>query len=152
MAEQWSSVDARWARVAARLAPAPSYWLGTVNRDGSPHAAPVWGVVIGTTLYLYSERSTVKAGNVARDGRVVIHLESAEDVVIVHGSLDDVGHPRDFPEVVEALDSKYPRPGDRQYLPSHNEEFDVVYRLRPTKALSWDLADYEGSQRRWTAG
>jgi hypothetical protein len=138
--------------VADRLAPARSYWLGTLNRDGSPHAAPVWGAVVDTALYLYSERSTVKAANLARDGRAVIHLESAEDVVIVHGTLEDEGHPRGLPSVVEALDAKYPRPEDGPYLPSHNDEFDVVYRLRPARALLWDLADYEASQWRWTAG
>lgn len=138
--------------MADRLAPSRSYWLGTVNRDGTPHAAPVWGAVVGADLYLYSERATVKAANLSRDGRAVIHLESAEEVVIVHGILEDQGHPRDRPAVVEALDAKYDRPGDGPYLPSHNDEFDVVYRLLPARALLWDLADYEGSQWRWQAG
>ena len=46
---------------------------------------PVWGVVTGETLYLYGERSTVKARNLAIDPRVVIHLESGADVLIVRG-------------------------------------------------------------------
>ena len=138
--------------MADRLAPARGYWLGTVSGDGTPHVAPVWGVVVGDGLYLYSERSTVKAANLARDRRAVVHLESAEDVVIVHGLLEDQGTPRDRPDVVRALEAKYHRPEDQRYLPSHNDEFDVVYRLRPVKALLWDLADYEGSQRRWTTG
>ncbi len=41
---------------------------------GAPHAAPVWGVVTGGTLYLYSERRTRKARNLAADPRVVVHL------------------------------------------------------------------------------
>jgi hypothetical protein len=48
-----------WAEVAGRLSPARTYGLGTTP-PGAPHAAPVWGVVAGETLYLYSERSTVK--------------------------------------------------------------------------------------------
>jgi hypothetical protein len=140
-----------WSEVARRLARARSYWLGTTNQDGSPHATPVWGVVVGDRFYIYSERSTVKARNLARDGRVVVHLESSEEVTIVHGHLDDIGRPADTPEVVEALDDKYDRPDERQYLPSADGSFDVLYRLRPRKALTWCLSDYEHTQGRWSA-
>jgi hypothetical protein len=54
-----------WTEVADRLAEARTYWLGSTTASGAPHAAPVWGVVTGETLYLYSERSTVKARNLA---------------------------------------------------------------------------------------
>ena len=43
-----------WAEVAGRLAAARTYWLGSTTASGAPHAAPVWGVVTGETLYLYS--------------------------------------------------------------------------------------------------
>jgi hypothetical protein len=52
-----------WAEVAARLAASRNYWLGTTSPSGAPHAAPVWGVVVGQTLHLYSERRTAKARN-----------------------------------------------------------------------------------------
>lgn len=72
-----------------RLETARSYWLCTTTPDGAPHAAPVWGVVINRVLYLYSERRTIKARNLAADPRVVVHLESADDVVIVRGTAED---------------------------------------------------------------
>jgi len=43
----------------------------------------------------FSERRTAKARHVATNPRVVVHLESAEDVVIVNGSLDDLGLPQE---------------------------------------------------------
>lgn len=36
-----------------------NYWLCTTTPAGAPHAAPVWGVVTGGTLYLYSELSQI---------------------------------------------------------------------------------------------
>ena len=42
-----------WTEVADRLAEARTYWLGSTTASGAPHAAPVWGVVTGETLYLY---------------------------------------------------------------------------------------------------
>jgi len=140
-----------WTEVAGRLSAARTYWLGSTTASGAPHAAPVWGAVTGETLYLYSERSTVKARNLAADPRVVIHLESGEDVLIVHGTAEDVGAPAMVPSVVAALAAKYTRPQDQQYLPDHDPDFDVVYALRPQAAMAWRLDDYEGSQRRWSA-
>jgi PPOX class probable F420-dependent enzyme len=140
-----------WPEVAACLAAARNYWLCTTLPSGAPHAAPVWGVVAGPahTLYLYSERRTVKARNLAADPRVVVHLESGENVVIVRGVAEDRGTPAQVPDVVAALSAKYTGQDDQQYLPAADPDFDVVYAIRPRSAMVWSLADYEGSQRRW---
>jgi Pyridoxamine 5'-phosphate oxidase len=120
-----------WAQVAERLAAARTYWLGTTAVSGAPHAAPVWGAVTGGTLYLYSERSTVKARNLAIDPRVVVHLESGEDVLIVYGAAEDLGVPADVPSVVAALAAKYSRPEDRQYLPDADPRSTSSTRYGP---------------------
>jgi hypothetical protein len=86
-----------WPEVAARLAAARNYWLCTTTPSGAPHAAPVWGAVVGGTLYLYSERHTIQARNLAANPRLVVHLESGEDVVIVGGTAEDAGSPRPGP-------------------------------------------------------
>jgi hypothetical protein len=140
-----------WAEVAARLAAARNYWLCSTMASGAPHAAPVWGVVAGGVLYLYSERRTVKARNLAADPRVVVHLESGEDVLIMRGTVTDLGAPGQVPHVVAALAAKYASADDRRYLPDADPDFDVVYAVRPQSATTWRLADYEASQRRWTA-
>ena len=107
-------------------------------------------MVTGETLYLYSERSTVKARNLTADPRVVVHLESGEDVLIVRGVAEDLGAPDAVPAVVTALAAKYTRPEDRQYLPDHDPDFDVVRAIRPLSAMAWRLDDYAASQRRWS--
>jgi len=139
-----------WIEVAERLAAARTYWLGSTTASGAPHAAPLWGVVTGETLHLYSERSTVKARNLAADPRVVVHLESGEDVLIVRGVAEDLGPPAAVPTVVAALAAKYTRPEDRQYLPDTDPDFDVVWAIRPRSAMAWRLSDYAASQRRWS--
>jgi hypothetical protein len=140
-----------WTEIAGRLAAARAYWLGSTTTSGAPHAAPVWGVVTGETLHLYSERSTVKARNLAADPRVIIHLESGENVLIVRGVVEDLGAPAMVPSVVAALAAKYTRPQDQQYLPDHDPDFDVVYAVRAQSAMAWRLDDYAASQRRWSA-
>jgi hypothetical protein len=137
--------------VADRLETARSYWLGTSDPDGSPHAVPVWGAVVSEDLYLFSERRTAKARHVAANPQVVIHLESAENVVIVNGLLDDVGLPQDHPDVLDALAAKYSAPDDAPYLPTADPDFDVLWRLRPRRAMLWRLDRYDASQARWRA-
>ena len=118
---------------------------------GCPHAAPVWGAVTGGTLYLYSERSTVKARNLATDPRVVVHLESGEDVLIMRGTAEDLGAPSSAPPVIAALAVKYTGPEDQQYLPSVDPDFDVLYAIRPRSAMTWRLDNYAPSLRRWSS-
>ncbi len=50
-----------------------------------------------------------------------------------------------------ALTAKYTGERDRQYLPDGDPDFDIVYAINPQSAMMWHLANYEGSQRRWTS-
>lgn len=143
--------EASWSEVAGRLAPSRSYWLATCGRTGAPHVSPVWGAVVAEDLYFFSERGTLKARDIATNPRVAVHLESAEDVVIVHGVLEDLGRPQEHAPVMTALQQKYPDPADAQYLPPFDDDFDVLWRLAARRALLWRLDDYDASQARWRA-
>ena len=140
-----------WNEIARRLDGAQVYWLNTTNPSGAPDASPVWGVVTENTMYFYSERSTVKARNISQDPRIVVHLESCTDVVIVHGRAVDIGHPIENPEVVLHFERKYSEPDEVPFLPLSDPCFDVMYRLEPSRALAWALPDTEGSTVRWRA-
>jgi hypothetical protein len=140
-----------WEDVAGRLTTARLYWLHTTTASGAPHAAPTWGVVMDAALYVYTFRSSLKSRNLARDPRVAIHLESGADVVIVHGRLRDLGHPRDHAAVLDAFAAKYDEPWERPFLPANDAAFDVLYVLAPERATTWTLPDSEASTRRWTA-
>jgi hypothetical protein len=141
--------DLEWTDVVRRLAAAKIFWLHTTGPSGAPDAAPVWGVTVEDVLYFYSERSTVKARNLQRDPRGVVHLESGVDVVIVHGRLVDRGRPGDHRVVVEAFAQKYVESAEIPFLPSSDPAFDVLYSLDPRRALLWSLPDTEASTRRW---
>ena len=140
-----------WTEVAEMLAPWRNYWISTTGTDGGPHAAPVWGVVVDETLYFYTEEGTVKARNLAADSRVVVHSESGDDVLIVRGTAELLGRPRDYPAVVDAFAAKYTLPRDLEYLPADMDVINEFYAVRPSSALTWELDDFEESKRRWAA-
>jgi nitroimidazol reductase NimA-like FMN-containing flavoprotein (pyridoxamine 5'-phosphate oxidase superfamily) len=141
-----------WTEIAELLSDAHSYWIHTTGQTGTPNATPVWGVVAQGVLYHYTESRTLKARNLVHNPRVVVHLESASDVVIVHGDLEHLGHPGGHPEVMRAFERKYHRAEEVPFLPSANAAFDVLYALQPRWALTWCLPDTEASTRRWSRG
>ena len=141
-----------WPEVADRLRPSRSYWLATTALDGSPHVTPVWAAVVEDVLFFYSDRTTVKARNIAHDDRVSVNLPDGEDVVIVQGRLVDLGRPVTRPDVVAAFVAKYDQPIDLDDLPSTDPSSnEVLWALEPRRALVWQLADWDGSNARWSA-
>jgi general stress protein 26 len=140
-----------WREIADRLTGPRLYWLHTTKPDGAPHAAPMWGVVLDQRFYLYTERSSVKARNVQRDPRVLVHLEDGGDVLMVYGVLTDLGPPGRASAVVDAFDAKYDEAWERPFLPRQDPAFDVLYVLDPDRAITWTLPDSAASTRRWTA-
>jgi hypothetical protein len=105
--------------------------------------------MVDAVLYLYTQSRTRKAHNLLNESRVIVHLESASDVVIVHGHLNLAGHPRAYPDVVSAFQRKYDGPEEWPFWPSSDPAFDILYALEPHSATTWRLPDTEASTRRW---
>jgi hypothetical protein len=120
-----------WSRVERRLEAARNYWLATASASGVPHATPVWGVWLDTTLYFDGPPTTRWARNLAQNPRLTMHLESGEDVVIVEGRVDDLVTDVDLAgRIVMAWNKKYGRLAPQ---PSTTG----LFRLRPRSARAW---------------
>jgi len=126
-------------------------WFGTVDSAGAPHSAPIWTASVDEVLYVFGERSSVKFRNLAANPRVVVNLESGDEVVIVRGNAYDVGTPAHVPDVVAAFAAKYTEPDDVQWLPEVDPSVDLVARIAPSVALLWSSDDYFDTLRRWQA-
>ena len=125
-----------WGWADQRLGAARNYWVVTAGADGAPSAAPVWGVWAEGAVYFGTNPRSRKGRNLARDPRLLIHLESGEEVVILHGEIERC----DLEEsVADLYEAKYGyRPPGRELL-----------RLRPRRALSWVETDYTKSATRF---
>jgi hypothetical protein len=127
-----------WADVEHRLSRSRGYWLTTTNPDGSPHAVPLWAVWVRGALYFDGPPTSRWARNIARDPRVSVNLERADDAVIVEGRAEDLETDDELGrEIVAVWVGKY---GDATApLPSEQG----LFRLRPVKAKIWSesLAD-----------
>jgi hypothetical protein len=125
-----------WSWAAERLASSRNYWIVTSGEDG-PAAAPVWGVWSDGALFFGTNPSSRKGRNLERDPRVVVHLESGDEVVILRGRIGR----EDLPDaVVDAYEAKY------DFRPKATENWFV---LRPERAVAWLERDYPTTATRF---
>jgi hypothetical protein len=122
--------------VRQRLAGSRTYWLSTVRPDGRPHAVPVWGVLLVDRMHFGGGRATRKARNLAENPSVVLHTESADDVVILEGTAAEVTDRDRQGAIDDAYGAKY---GIRHGTP--------VWELHPTVAFAW--TEYPTTVTRW---
>jgi PPOX class probable F420-dependent enzyme len=132
-----------WDEAAAKLEQARNYWIGTTRPDGSPHAMPVWGLWLDGVLYFSSGSATAKNRNLERDPRVVVHLESGDDVVVVEGTAARVTDEGELRRMAEMYTAKY----DFEFDPT-NPDYPV-FRVTPRRAYAWLERDYPGTATRY---
>jgi general stress protein 26 len=125
-----------WSWAAERLASARNYWIVTAGAPG-PHAAPVWALWHDGAIVFSTDPSSRKARNLASDPRVVVHLESGDEVVIVEGQVEPYTAGR---EVVDAYERKY------QFRPEPGPGWLAV---RPARAYAWREKDFPKSATRF---
>ena len=66
-----------WDWVDEKMHKARNFWICSVCADGRPHCVPVWGAWVGGVLYFGTDKNSVKARNIARDNRIVLHSRTA---------------------------------------------------------------------------
>ena len=120
-----------WDWIRGRMESARNYWIATVAADGNPRASPVWGVWADGGFHFFTDADSLKARNLARNPRAVVHTESGDDVAILEGTMERV---QPSAAVVRAYEAKYGVTlGDRPA---------AAYRLRIVKALAWQESDF----------
>ena len=131
-----------WSAVAGRLAAARSYWVATTRADGRPHASPVWGLWLDGAVMFDADVNSVKALNLARDPRAVVHLESGDDVVILEG----VAVPMRGQDLRERYADIYEEKYD---FHPEGMEGAVAFCVAPKVVLAWHEVDFPKTATRF---
>lgn len=132
-----------WGWAVDQLTAARNYWIVTTRKDGRPHAMPVWGLWLDDAVWFSTSPDSLKGRNMARDPRIVIHLESGDDTVVLEGQVE---HPQDrgaLERFAEAYEQKY------AFRPELSDENQGIYVLRPTVAQTWTEQGYPRNATRW---
>jgi nitroimidazol reductase NimA-like FMN-containing flavoprotein (pyridoxamine 5'-phosphate oxidase superfamily) len=129
-----------WSRASASLAAARNYWVSTATADGRPHATPVWGLWLDGAFYFGAGRDSRKARNIAAQPRVIVHLESGDDVVIIEGDALEVRDESLRERLADAYDEKYEvRPPPE----------GLLFEVRPERAFTWYEPEFPETATRW---
>jgi PPOX class probable F420-dependent enzyme len=136
-----------WDDVVARLERARNYWIATTRPDGSPHTMPVWGLWLDGSFVFSSGATARKTRNLAHDPRVVVHLESGDEVVIVEGTAERIADEAELRRIGEIYTAKY----DFTFDPTGPGDYPV-FRVRPRIAYAWLERDFPGTATRFAFG
>jgi PPOX class probable F420-dependent enzyme len=133
-----------WDYVAGEAERSRNYWVVTVRPDGRPHTTPVWGVWVDDAIFFGTSDASVKGRNLARDPRLVVHLESGDDVVIFEGTAKrERLEPELHRRIVTAYAAKYDMVAKDLQGP------EGWFRLRATTVLAWHESDFVRTATRW---
>jgi hypothetical protein len=130
-----------WNDTSGKLAASRNYWVATADPDGNPHSTPVWGVWHDDRLYFSTDPASTKGKNIAHKPRAVIHLESGDDVVILHCELSTTTEPETLETVFRTYRDKYSMPDDFV--------FDPVMCGMPYRGFAWLESDFPNTATRY---
>lgn len=136
-----------WEWVRERLEQSTNYWVSTVQKNGNPHAAPVWGILLEDTVYFGTGEGSVKARNLQRNPNVVLHTESGMECVIVEGRVEKVTEIATFEQVAPVYAAKYKPHG---YEPTAEElAAGLMYVVKPQVVMAWYEKKFPETATRW---
>ena len=137
-----------WDWAVEQLTAARSYWFCTTRPDGRPHAMPAWAVWVDDTLYFDGSPETRRARNLARNSAITVHLESAEQVVVLEGDALEAGKPDAglAARLVAAFEAKYAATDDYHPAPTTWDN-GGLWRLQPRVAFGW--TEFPRALTRW---
>jgi PPOX class probable F420-dependent enzyme len=114
----------------------PNYGhLATLMPDGSPHSVAVWVGVEDGRVVFFTQPTSQKARNIARDGRVAISIVDHENPYKtgrIRGRLVATREGDEALEVIDRLSHKY----TGQPFPMRS---GIVYEIEPEKVSSMNL-------------
>ena len=114
-----------WRWVDARMQAARNYWITTAG-PGFPNSRPVWGIWKWPVLWFSTGGSIAR--RVARDARVQVNLESADELVIIEGLVAPLA---------EENAAEWAREYNQKYNWDMPESAAGVYRVQPRRVLAW---------------
>lgn len=123
-------------RVAHRLRDDRLIWLTTVRADGTPQPSPVWFLWADQAFLIYSQPSTQKLRNIARNPKVALNFDGdghGGNIVVFTGEAwidESAPPPHRVAEYVEKYQEGFKRIG--MTAEHFAQAYSVAIRVTPT--------------------
>lgn len=109
-------------------------FVGTLNKDGTPHLTPTWVDTDGKNVFINTALGRQKPRNVSRDPRVavgVFNLDNPYEYVTISGKVVKQVTGKEAEEHIDKLAQKYT--GEKKFKRNHPNEKRVLLVIRPSK-------------------
>jgi hypothetical protein len=136
----------------------PTFWLTTLNADGSPHVTSVGALWHDGSCWFQTADRTRKAKNVARDSRCTVSVATKGFDVMVSGEAERVTDPKTVAEIA-ALWAKSGWPAEPDAsgtgitapfnAPTLGPPPWYVYEVKPKTATAVGTAEDTPGSTRW---
>jgi general stress protein 26 len=136
-----------WSYVEERMQAARNYWVVTASQGGRPAATPVWGAWIAGKLYFDGAPTTRRGRNITQNPRVVVHLESGDEVLILEGTAEILSGAPDR-ALAEQVAAAYTKKYAPAYEPSPDQwDAGGLFIFTPQLGLGWTI--FPENMTRW---
>ena len=130
------------ATAGGRLEQHKLAWLTTIASDGTPQPNPVWFIVDGDVIIIFSKPNQAKLKNIARYQQVSFNLEATEteeEVTIVTGTAEVTDKSTLNSELLDRYAAKYEQGmvGIKMTREEYEAAYTNVIRLTPAKVRGW---------------
>jgi Pyridoxamine 5'-phosphate oxidase len=135
-----------WTFVVERMVASRNYWIATATPEGRPHVAPVWGLWLDDGFFFSTDPNSRKGRNMTASPRIVVHLESGDEVVILEGIAERITDPGTLNHFADAYEAKF------DFRPDPSDADSGVYRVNIQTAFAWTEQDFPNNSTRWSFG
>jgi nitroimidazol reductase NimA-like FMN-containing flavoprotein (pyridoxamine 5'-phosphate oxidase superfamily) len=135
-----------WDWVEEQMTKANNYWVNSVRPDGRPHTVPVSGMWLDGYLYFSGDRKARRTLNLEANPQASVHLESADDVVIMEGIVEDVTNQDELTRMAHAIGAKFKSEFITELILKPE---NVLHKLTPQVVFAWIEKDYPNTATRW---
>ena len=144
------------AKVPAFLSKQWIATLATVDKEGKPHAVPVWFTFDEGKVYIQTDRKSVKVRNIKFNANVAVAAYISDEAVILNGKAHLIENEKQFRNLTKAHLDKYnslfnihhntqgieyikldPQGRDNMGIPLFDFAIRCVIEIIPEKMLFW---------------
>jgi PPOX class probable F420-dependent enzyme len=111
-------------------------FVGTVNRDGSPHVTTTWVDTDGEYVYVNTAIGRMKQRNTKREPRVwvtVVDIANPYNQVMIKGRVDEQITGQQAEDHIDKMAKKYT--GNEKYTGRQAGEKRVLLKIKPEKEV-----------------
>jgi len=116
--------------------------LATVDKKNAPHVVPVFFTYDNGKVYVQTDRKSMKARNILKNGNASVAVYSGEEAVIIRGKASIITDRENFRKRTKEHIAKYKLRLDEQGkdslgIPLFNDAIRCIVEVTPKRTLFW---------------